>query len=229
MASKSKKNKKNKGKEKGGDGATNEDLANINDNTTASSENPLYDLTYAPFFNPSSNGEVTDVIYGNYEDEAQLSTIQEMAARDLSEPYSVFTYRYFLLKWPELCLCAYARDETKADKRGPMIGTILCKLDPVDEADPSQGKKGYIGMLIVDKTYRKRGIGQRLSIMAMNKMVVGGVDQIVLETEASNKGALGLYQKLGFVKEEKLPKYYLSMADAFRLKLTVDRRYLQEE
>ena len=37
--------------------------------------------------------------------------------------------------------------------------------------------------------------------------------------QASNLGAIDLYEKLGFMKEEKLPRYYLNGGDAFRLKL----------
>lgn len=217
------KNRKNKNKVK--DEISNDDSA-ITNEKQEENQALLYDRSFAPFVIPEV---ASDVIYANYEDEVQLASIQAMAARDLSEPYSVFTYRYFLLQWPELCLCAYARDDSKSDKRGPMIGTILCKLDPVDETDPSLGQKGYIGMLIVDHKYRKRGIGLALSIMAITKMIESGCEQIGLETEASNKGALGLYQKLGFVKEELLPKYYLSMADAFRLKLMVDSRYHRDD
>jgi N-alpha-acetyltransferase 30 len=224
MASKAKKNRKSKNK---GKVASDGELSGIEGQAEAE-EAPLFDLGYAPFVQPDMSGLAADVIYANYEDETQLATIQQMAARDLSEPYSVFTYRYFLLKWPELCICAYDKDDSKSDKRGAMIGTILCKLDPVDESDPSLGNKGYIGMLIVDKNFRKRGIGQRLSIMAMERMVAAGCEQIVLETEASNKGALSLYEKLGFMREEKLPKYYLSLADAFRLKLLVDKRYIKD-
>lgn len=38
-----------------------------------------------------------------YEDERQLSDIMALVDRDLSEPYSIFTYRYFLHNWPGLC------------------------------------------------------------------------------------------------------------------------------
>lgn len=38
-----------------------------------------------------------------YEDERQLSDIMSLVDRDLSEPYSIFTYRYFLHNWPGLC------------------------------------------------------------------------------------------------------------------------------
>lgn len=41
----------------------------------------------------------------------------------------------------------------------------------------------------------------------------------MLETEVTNSGALRLYEKLGFAREERLLRYYLNGVDAFRLKL----------
>ena len=41
--------------------------------------------------------------FRRYESEAQLPAIAALIARDLSEPYSVYTYRYFLNEWPQLC------------------------------------------------------------------------------------------------------------------------------
>jgi N-alpha-acetyltransferase 30 len=43
--------------------------------------------------------------------------------------------------------------------------------------------------------------------------------QVVLETEVTNLAALRLYEKLGFMREERLMRYYLNGVDAFRLKL----------
>lgn len=50
-------------------------------------------------------------------------------------------------------------------------------------------------------------------------MMERGCDEVVLETEESNRGARRLYENLGFVRDKKLPKYYLNGGDAFRLKL----------
>lgn len=44
-----------------------------------------------------------------YEDERQLSDIMSLVDRDLSEPYSIFTYRYFLHNWPGLCFVVRGR------------------------------------------------------------------------------------------------------------------------
>jgi len=45
------------------------------------------------------------------------------------------------------------------------------------------------------------------------------VTQIVLETEVVNTAALHLYESLGFVRDKRLPHYYLNGNDAYRLKV----------
>ena len=44
-------------------------------------------------------------------------------------------------------------------------------------------------------------------------------DEVALEAETTNTAALRMYERLGFLKDQRLPKYYLSGSDAFRLKL----------
>jgi hypothetical protein len=39
----------------------------------------------------------------HYKDESQLNEIIRLIHKDLSEPYSIYTYRYFLHNWPNLC------------------------------------------------------------------------------------------------------------------------------
>lgn len=43
--------------------------------------------------------------------------------------------------------------------------------------------------------------------------------QVVLETEITNRPALRLYENLGFVRDKRLFRYYLNGVDALRLKL----------
>jgi peptide alpha-N-acetyltransferase len=52
---------------------------------------------------------------------------------------------------------------------------------------------------------------------------------VVLETEFTNLGALGLYQRLGFIKDKRLYRYYLNGVDAFRLKLFCKTMVQEEE
>lgn len=39
----------------------------------------------------------------DYEDERQMGSIMRLITKDLSEPYSIYTYRYFIHNWPSLC------------------------------------------------------------------------------------------------------------------------------
>lgn len=47
--------------------------------------------------------------YVKYKDETQMPMIIDLITRDLSEPYSVYTYRYFIHNWPHLCFLVYLK------------------------------------------------------------------------------------------------------------------------
>jgi hypothetical protein len=47
--------------------------------------------------------------------------------------------------------------------------------------------------------------------------------------QASNTGALALYEKLGFMRFEKLTRYYLNGGDAFRMRLVIDVEQMETE
>jgi N-alpha-acetyltransferase 30 len=98
------------------------------------------------------------------------------------------------------------------------VGTIVCKL----ETSPRSGRKrGYIAMLAVSKTYRRKKLGSRLVVEAIRKMKAEQADDVVLETELCNSAAIDLYMNLGFLKTKFLPRYYMNGNDAYRLKLAL--------
>lgn len=118
------------------------------------------------------------------------------------------------------------------------VGAIVCKLDVRDKRDQSHrcmpevneqtdprvpfiSYKGYIAMLVVKKEYRKLKIGSQLVKLAVNAMKESKADEIVLETEVTNKPALKLYENLGFLRDKRLFRYYLNGVDALRLKLWI--------
>ena len=51
-----------------------------------------------------------------YAGEADLPLAMSLVDAELSEPYSIFTYRYFLRNWPHLCFLAFDRNTTKRKK-----------------------------------------------------------------------------------------------------------------
>lgn len=128
----------------------------------------------------SGSGPEDNIVYEEYRDERMLPDIQRLVSKDLSEPYSIFTYRYFVHNWPEQCICGYVDVLTKdGNTRREMIATIVSKAEEI-----SYGlKQGYIAMLAVDKRYRNRGIGSYLVKKGIDAMVKAGCTEIMLETE----------------------------------------------
>jgi peptide alpha-N-acetyltransferase len=54
--------------------------------------------------------EIDGVKYVCYKNEQQMKDIMRLIQKDLSEPYSIYTYRYFIHNWPKLCfLVSYTR------------------------------------------------------------------------------------------------------------------------
>ena len=152
------------------------------------------------------------VEYRPYTSDAQMDEVIRLIDADLSEPYSVFTYRYFLNGWPNLTLVV---GTTQAYIDNEAIGTIVSKLDQ----SRAGLKRGYIAMLAVKQEHRKKGIGKQLVKKTLDLMRSEQADEVVLEAEYSNTGALTLYEGLGFTRDKRLQAYYLNGSDAFRLKL----------
>lgn len=151
----------------------------------------------------------------DYADEDKhLPLMKRLIERDLSEPYSVFTFRYFVNNWPELAILCMDGEEGADDER--CIGTVVCRL----RTDKKSGLfAGYIAMLSIEPEYRKRGIATRLVSMAIERMREQGADVVVLEVESTNVAARRLYERLDFVAEKLMRAYYMNGGDAYRLKL----------
>ncbi|KAL3896436.1 MAG: hypothetical protein SGARI_007171 [Bacillariaceae sp.] len=195
-------------------------------------------LPQNPDASASDNSSHPEILFVDYRDESQIEDVMRLVALDLSEPYSIFTYRYFLHRFPDLCILAV--DKQSGDVCGCVVGKIDLEnsanngmpfsdgIDPsaasVDAAvadthnmmsaqNPEPTQTGYIGMLAVSKSYRRHGIGKAL------RMKDRGCISATLETEVSNVTAQKLYQNFGFIREEFLVRYYLNNGDAYRLRL----------
>ncbi|KAG5725082.1 N-alpha-acetyltransferase 30, NatC catalytic subunit [Termitomyces sp. T112] len=157
---------------------------------------------------------MSDIQYRKYLGESDLPHVMDLVQSELSEPYVIYTFRYFLHHWPHLSFLAYS---SNSGDQVP-IGVIVCKQSMHKDST----NRGYIAMLSVNKNWRKRGIDDWILTFAMKE---DGVDEIVLETEYDNHAALSLYESLGFIREKRLYRFYLNGKDAFRLVLAVPRSY----
>ena len=189
------------------------------------SSNPLLgynesSLKVRPFFAPSASAlergfEVSkfdvgvrgQVTLSTFLDETQLSPLMDLIARDLSEPYSAFTYRHFVAGWPGYTILAH-------DSLGALVGAVVCKA----EVRARTGRvRGYVAMLAVEKDLRRAGLGRELAVQVLHRLAPD-CDELVLETEITNIPALKLYESLGFIRDKRLGRYYLNGNCAWRLK-----------
>ncbi|XP_059669919.1 N-alpha-acetyltransferase MAK3 isoform X2 [Cornus florida] len=127
--------------------------------------------------------------YVSYGGEHHLPLIMGLVDEELSEPYSIFTYRYFVYLWPQLSFLAF--------HQGKCVGTVVCKMGE----------------------HRNTFRATELVTRSIKVMMESGCEEVTLEAEVTNKGALALYGRLGFIRAKRLFRYYLNGVDAFRLKL----------
>ncbi|PGH28899.1 peptide alpha-N-acetyltransferase [[Emmonsia] crescens] len=161
---------------------------------------------------PPSAAQLRYIQYESDKENEYVSAMRQLISKDLSEPYSIYVYRYFLYQWGDLCYMAM-------DEKNNLIGVVVSKLEP-HRGGPL---RGYIAMLAVREEYRGKGIATKLVCMAIDAMIARDADEIVLETETTNTAAMKLYERLGFLRSKQLHRYYLNGNSAFRLVL-----YLKE-
>ncbi|KAI0475008.1 acyl-CoA N-acyltransferase [Xylariaceae sp. FL0804] len=159
--------------------------------------------------------ELRYIQYEHGLEEEYLPAIRALISKDLSEPYSIYVYRYFLYQWAHLCYMAL----NPAD--GALLGVIICKLETHASHSPPT-HRGYIAMLAVSSACRGHGIATALVRMAVDAMAARLADEVVLETEETNVPAMRLYERLGFLRSKKLHRYYLNGNSAYRLVLLLN-------
>lgn len=174
--------------------------------------------------------ELRYIQYDSSLESQYLPSIRALIGKDLSEPYSIYVYRYFLYQWGDLCFMVTSisllllefntnRFQAVHPKTSALIGVIINKLEPHQSPRSPSTMRGYIAMLAVSSVYRNQGIATTLVRRAIDAMIARDADEVVLETEVSNTAAMKLYERLGFLRSKKLHRYYLNGNTAYRLVL----------
>jgi len=155
--------------------------------------------------------------YRTYKGDQDLKDVQALFSAELSEPYQIWTYRFFSEPYPELTI--FCEDD------GKMVGCCMAMLEP-GKTKPGETSKlcGYIGMISTVQEYKRRGIGSHLYHMAEEKMREMGATVISLETETDNAGAIAFYEMLGFRKTREFRNFYMNGKGAVRM-----RKWLTED
>lgn len=107
--------------------------------------------------------------YDSARENDYVAAMRQLISKDLSEPYSIYVYRYFLYQWGDLCFLAM-------DNQDQMVGVVVSKLEP----HLGGPLRGYIAMLAVREEYRGQGIATKLVRMAIDAMAERDADEVRL-------------------------------------------------
>ena len=126
----------------------------------------------------------------------------------------------FAHPWPDHEIEALLADRSCLSDALELGGTIcgfILSRQAVDEAE--------ILTIVVDPTQRAQGLGARLLTSHLAHLAAKGVAALFLEVDESNKPALALYRRHGFVQVG-LRKAYYALPDGTRANALVMRRAL---
>ncbi|PVU87258.1 hypothetical protein BB561_006411 [Smittium simulii] len=167
--------------------------------------------------NQSNKLEGHTLEFVRFSEENHLQIAVKLIEDNLSEPYSLYTYRYFTSQWPQFFYLAKLDNE--------FVGVIISKLNLHHRSydtlfgNKKQLNRGYIAMLAVDKNFRNLRIGYKLVQLTIEAMKIEHADEIALEADSSNISALNLYRSFGFLVDKSMENYYYGGMRAYRLKL----------
>ena len=133
---------------------------------------------------PAPSG-IRYIQYDSAKEKEYVAAIRQLISKDLSEPYSIYVYRYFLYQWGDLCYMVRSisihleggTDLLKAmDEKDTLAGVVVSKLEP-HRAGPM---RGYIAMLATKEEHRGKGIAKHLVRMAIDAMIERDADEVNL-------------------------------------------------
>lgn len=70
--------------------------------------------------------------------------------------------------------------------------------------------------IVVDASARGLGVGERLLRRAEREARAAGADRLALEVRVGNAAAIALYERTGYERIGRIPRYYEDGADAYR-------------
>jgi len=104
-----------------------------------------------------------------------------------------------------------------AEAGGQIVGYVLSRVEEgFSRCRGREAKIGHIVSVAVKEEYRGKGIATALLTAALSMLQsIYSVEEVQLEVRVSNYKAIKLYEKLGFVKVERIKGYYLDGEDSY--------------
>ncbi|MEN2975189.1 MAG: ribosomal protein S18-alanine N-acetyltransferase [Candidatus Caldarchaeales archaeon] len=124
-----------------------------------------------------------------------------------------YTYSFF-----ETILRLYPKSFLVAEVDGKIAGYIMCRVERIFSKFQKLRivKAGHVISIAVLPEYRRMGIATSVIKNAMKILREEyGCSEIFLEVRISNTPAINLYEKLGFIKVDRIKGYYMDGEDAY--------------
>lgn len=141
---------------------------------------------------PKNRDALTYVQYSADKEAVFLPEIRQLISKDLSEPYSIYVYRYFLYQWGDLCfmvrllhimtlliiLLIPLTTHQALNEHQSVVGVVVSKLEP-HRGGPL---RGYIAMLAVREEWRGCGIATDLVRKAIDAMIEQNAEEVCISS-----------------------------------------------
>ena len=140
---------------------------------------------------------------------SDIIPVMEINLSTLPEHYSDYFYESLLEEFPEAFIVA--------EMSGKIIGYIMCKMEYGFSNFKKLGfvKKGHVVSVSVMEKYRGKGFGSALVDEAISGVKIRQCGELYLEVRCSNTDAVKLYEKLGFIIQQRLKAYYRDGEDSY--------------
>ncbi len=140
---------------------------------------------------------------------SDIIPVMEINLSTLPEHYSDYFYESLLDELPEAFIVA--------EISGKIVGYIMCKMEYGFSNFKKLGfvKKGHVVSVSVIDDYRGKGLGTGLVDEAIKGVKIRQCGELYLEVRCSNTDAVKLYEKLGFIIQQRLKSYYRDGEDAY--------------
>lgn len=124
--------------------------------------------------------------------EADLAVVQQIDRSSFSLPWPERAFHFELNSNPA-SRCWVAEEDGQ-------VTAMLVIWMIVDEA--------HIATLATHADHRRKGIGRKLLVKALEKAAQEGAQRAFLEVRAGNEAAQAMYRELGFVEDGRRKRYY---------------------
>ncbi len=143
-------------------------------------------------------------------EEKDLGRVMEINRLSLPENYPPYFFHDLWERYNDAFYVAESPD-------GVVVGYIMCRV----ERKPGffrhfMVKSGHIVSIAVMDGHRRRGLGYALMAYALKGLYESyGCEETYLEVRVTNKPAINLYEKLGYIVVKIAHRYYLDGEDAY--------------